>query len=227
MGKKSTGTREEDAKNTTGNLSFDNQRMRDMGSRYTPSGSETVYARDVDVLWRLYNPLRRSIYKKVASKLNNESDKEDLISYINEHFVRLVKEYDVSSEVDFPGYVKTLLTFRTTSSFISGIAKVYNKEESIGIQDELDAQMHDENGIDIDEEDVMSYYDEFLQYVMANYSFTDMELSIMEHILVDDRSLAIAREIREEYGITQKEALVNIDDLRNRLKEYVQEFANI
>lgn len=226
MGKKSTSTREEDAKNTTGNISFDNKRMRDMGSRYTPSGSDNIYARDVDILWKMYNPLRRSIYKRVASKLSNESDKEDLISYINEHFVRLVKEYDVASEVDFPGYVKTLLTFRTTSSFISGIAKVYNKEESIGIQEELDAQLHDENGVDIDEEEVMEYYDDFLKFVMERYPFTDMELSILEHIMVDDRSLAIARDIREEYSISQKEALASVESLRERLKKYVEEYVN-
>lgn len=226
MGKKNSSSRESNVKNITGNLSFDTHRTKEMGSRYTPAGSDAEYARDVDTLFLQYRPLRLSIYKRVASKLSNETDKEDLISYINEHFVRLVKEYDVSGQVDFPGYVKTLLTFRTTSSFISGISKVYNKEESIGIQDELDAQMHDENGTEIDEEAVMEYYDEFLQYVLYNVSLSDIELTILERMMVDDRSLTIARELRSKYGYSQKDALVEVEKLRVKLSEYVKEFAD-
>ena len=205
-------------------LSFDSGRMKDIGSRYTPEGSSAEYNRDPDRLYAMYKPLRLSIYKQVASKLYNASDKEDLISYINEHFVRLVKEYDVSGGVDFPGYIKTLLTFRAMRSFTGSLSKVYNKEESIGVQEELDDKLHEASGDYVDEEDVVNYYAEFVNFVLKQRKLTDIELSILQGALIDERSLDIARDLRKEYGIAQPDAVAMVTEFRKELLSLLAEF---
>lgn len=225
----SSGTRATNAKSTEKQLSFDSARMKDIGSRYTPDGSTTEYGRDVDRLFAQYKPLRLAIYKRVASRLYSPSDKEDLISYINEHFVRLVKEYDVTGGVDFPGYVKTLLTFRATNSFVSGLAKVYNKEDLVGFQQDVEEQLTSQGSQyseNIDETDVMEYYDEFIQFVLTKHTLSDIELTILQSMVVDERTITIARELKREYDLPQREAIDKIKEFRQVLLNYLSEFGN-
>lgn len=223
MANDSSSTRKASKPSTNRQLSFDSGRMKDIGSRYTPEGSDTEYGRDVDRLYAQYKPLRLAIYKRVASRLYNQSDREDLISYINEHFVRLVKEYDVTNGVDFPGFIKTLLTFRAMNSFISSLNRVYNKEESSGIQEELEEKLgYSEDSPS--EYDIMEYYDDFVTYVLKNYKLTPIEVELLEGIITNERNVVLSRYLRRNYDMSQKEALETIKEFRTRLLTYFDEF---
>lgn len=212
-------------------LSFDSGRMKDIGTRFTPEGSTSEYARDPDRLYALYKPLRMAIYKRVASKLYNEADKQDLISYINEHFVRLTKEYDVTNGVDFPGFIKTLLTFRANNSFISGLSRVYNKEEVVGIDEELEDKVRASGygfvgkGAD-DEETVLAYYDDFIKFVGENFELSEIEWDILQGMVINERTLVLANTLREEYGLNQKQSIDAIKALRLKVLGFLKAYNN-
>jgi len=224
MGNRGSGSRESRVVQWEKPLSFDSSRMKDIGSRYTPSGSNSEYNRDPDRLYSLYKPLRLSIYKQVSSKLYSQTDKEDLLSYINEHFVRLVKEYDVSGGVDFPGYIKTLLTFRAMRSFMGTLTKVYSKEDSIGIQEELDDKLNEASGEYVDEEDVIAYYDDFIRFVWKQKSLSQEELTVLQGVLIDERNIDIIRDLKREHEMSQNDAVILVDTFRDELLGYLSEF---
>ena len=85
-------------------------------------------ARDLDRLYEQYRPLRLSLITQFAPDCVDSATKEELPSYIDEQFIRLTLEYDVSSPVDYPGYIKILLTLRTKYSFIDIRNKKANAE---------------------------------------------------------------------------------------------------
>lgn len=215
--------RAEDTNRINRQLSFDTARMKEIGSRFTPEGSTTEYGRDMDRLYAQYKPLRLAIYKRVASKLFNQADKEELILYLDEHFVRLCLEFDLTNDMDFPGFIKTLLTFRASNSFISGLSRVYNKEDSSGIQEELEEKIGVQD-TGADEEEVLEYYDSFVAFVFKHHHLTEQEVDILQGVLFNERTLEIARGLRRDYGTPQSEALNTIKAFRSTLLTYLDEF---
>lgn len=82
--------------------------------------STGVFLRDTDKLLHQYSNLRHSLFNQFKSYLPDSVTQEELKSYIDEQFVRLVKEYHINGAVDFPGYIKTKLTHRVRHSYIKG-----------------------------------------------------------------------------------------------------------
>jgi len=68
--------------------------------------------RDVNKLFEDYKPLRLSLYKRYHPMLNDKEDKADLLSQIDNLFVRLVFEWDPRRGVDLPYYLKRMLSLR-------------------------------------------------------------------------------------------------------------------
>lgn len=64
-----------------------------------------------------YDNLIKSLGRKYGRFLNSEADRQELYSYIQDAFISLVKEYDISSDVDFPGYIVKMLEFRVGQSY--------------------------------------------------------------------------------------------------------------
>lgn len=85
--------------------------------------------REVDKLFFQYSKLRKKIVRDEMSRFtyrDNESGRwvydkaqlDDLKSYVDYQFVKLTKEYNPNSGVDFPGYIKSKLKLRTAHSYI-------------------------------------------------------------------------------------------------------------
>mgnify|MGYP000987244862 CR=1 FL=1 len=94
----------------TRDIDKENKRIRN-GNRYVVT--------DVDTLFQQYRNLRWKVYRTYETMLHNPNDKKDLKSYIDEQFIRLCKEYDINGEVDFAGYIKTMLNTRVHHVFIA------------------------------------------------------------------------------------------------------------
>ena len=227
MDDKRYSARAEESNRITRQLSFDSARMKEIGSRFTPEGSTTEYGRDMDRLYAQYKPLRLAIYKRVASRLYNQEDKNDLSSYLNEHFIRLCLEFDLTNEMDFPGFIKTLLTFRASNSFISGLTRVYGKADASGLADELEEKMGTPEETGDSEEAVLAYYDSFVAFVYKNYHLSEVESTIFEGILFNERTLEMARGLRRDFDVPQSEGLKQIAEFRERLLGYLNEFNEV
>src|SRR5690606_39735877 len=53
-----------------------------------------------------------------AGSFADDATRRELRSYIDEQFVKLVKEYDINNPVDFPGYIDKKLKLRVKQTFI-------------------------------------------------------------------------------------------------------------
>lgn len=98
--------------------------------------------RDLETLYKQYAKLRNKLLKEEMSRFayrDEETGKivydkaqvDDLKSYINYQFVKLTKEYDPNSGVDFPGYIKQKLTLRTRHSYIKKKYKHYYRTHDL------------------------------------------------------------------------------------------------
>lgn len=95
------------------------------------------YPRDLSTMYKQYKHLREHIGKKEYERFiyhyanHTVVDKakiDDLDSYINYEFIKLVQEYDPTSPVDFPGYIKSKLTLRTKHSYLKSYFKHMYRE---------------------------------------------------------------------------------------------------
>lgn len=125
-------------------LEKESKKMRN-GNRFVKDlDGSGVFARDTDRLLRDYTNLRKKIYSMYASSFSDPATKEELRSYIDEQFVKLVKEYDINSPVDFPGYINKKLKLRVKQSFVKNKYKDKGREQLMkkdnGIDTLLDGQ---------------------------------------------------------------------------------------
>lgn len=146
------------------------------GNRYVTEPHGTgVFPRDADRLFMQYENLRMSLYGKYSHRFKEQASKEELMSYINEQFIKLVKEYEVNGGVDFPGYVKIKLDMRVRNVFL------YNY-----IRDKTRERLSKEPG----------EIEEFLSedhFVSTDSDFIDLKQSLFNHVSLDSVEEAIVR----------------------------------
>ena len=101
-----------------------------------------MWPRDPEVLLEDYEKLRYKIYKQELPRfayldeqtckvVYNQAEADDLQSYIDYQFIKLVKEYDPTSGVDFPGYIKSKLPLRVKHSYIKRKYAHYYKTHAL------------------------------------------------------------------------------------------------
>lgn len=89
-----------------------------MGNYYASKGTSNIkFLRSPEKLLKQYDNLIRSLGRKYGRFLSSEADRQELYSFIQDAFISLVKEYDISSKVDFPGYIVKMLEFRVSQSY--------------------------------------------------------------------------------------------------------------
>lgn len=207
-------------------LSYNGARMNSTGSRYTPVGSDKNYARDIDRLYVMYKPLRLAVYKDVASWLTSEQDKADLTSFINEHFVRLVKEYDPTSNVDFPGYIKKMLTLRAKHSFTSNLRRYSTKEDSVGNQEDMLEFLSIDSSSDMGEpeEYVIAYFTKFKEYVQSQVTLDEFEEDVLYLLLTEHTTKYTTSYVSDKHNVDYKEAGRRITLFKEALRPMIESF---
>ncbi|AYJ75998.1 hypothetical protein Goe27_01320 [Bacillus phage vB_BsuM-Goe27] len=166
------------------------------GNRFMVNTSESrgVFLRDVDKLMHQYRNLRLSVYNQFKGDLPDPVSQEELRSYIDEQFVRLVKEYDINGPVDFPGYIKTKLTYRVKHSYIKG--EYRDRHRVFVTRNDFDVSNLLEKTPLIDEE--LDYY-EVLEYALHDVTLTELEKEVLFYILQEMTDAQIERKIRENH----------------------------
>lgn len=189
------------------------------GNRYVlDSSGKGVFARDTDRLFIEYTNLRKKIYNRHKDSFSDYATKAELRSYIDEQFIKLVKEYEINSPVDFPGYIKKKLPLRVRESFMHGKFKdkgreILTKEDS-DIEEMLESvEIYNELTLeDIDLRD----------FVFATGDFSDMEVDVinlwLEEKLTD---AAIVRKLVAEYKCNKREVERTMEELRIYVKNKI------
>lgn len=180
------------------------------------------FDRDVDRLLLQYRNLRNSMYLQYNRALTGEASKKELESYIDEQFIRLVKEYDINGEVDFPMYVKTKLQGRVGRVFINRKRRDKSREILPGIDDSVKYSL--ENRSYEDTTDVELY--DLMQHTFP-HELTEVEQVILDEWLNRTANTNIVRKLYTDYN-PEKKTLKEMDlkvrnfekVIRARIEEY-------
>lgn len=191
------------------------------GNRFTVNTSEStgVFHRDVDKLMHQYRNLRMSVYNQFKDYLPDYTTQEELRSYIDEQFVRLVKEYDINGPVDFPGYIKTKLTYRVRHSYIKG---EYRDRQRVFVpKNDFDVSNLIERIPSSDEE--LDYY-EILEYALSGMKFSDLEKEILFYTLQEMTVSQIEKKVKKRFPKASSSAIKeSLNDVQIFLKTKLQE----
>ena len=195
------------------------------GNRFVEESEDGrgVFSRDVDRLFLEYTNLRKKIYTTQKYKFPDEATRRELESYIDEQFVKLVKEYDINSPVDFPGYIKTKLNLRVKQVFVKGRYRDQDREQLTSNDWDIENMLADEQ--------LQAYHkerhNEMLSYLIADTNLTDVQKGILNVWLSHPLSQTkVTTEIVNQFGLSRKEASKEINELKEylgyRLKDFLR-----
>jgi hypothetical protein len=166
------------------------------GNRFMVNTDEVtgVFLRDVDKLMHQYRNLRISVWNQYKDYLPDPVSQDELMSYINEQFVRLVKEYDINGPVDFPGYIKTKLNYRVKHSYIKG---EYRDRQRVFVpKNDFDVSNLIERSPSRDEE--LDYY-EVLEYALHDTDLTELEKEVLFYMLQEMTDAQVERKVKANH----------------------------
>jgi len=164
------------------------------GNRFSVNTEEStgVFLRDVDKLLHQYKNLRNSIYNQYKTYLADPISRDELKSYIDEQFIRLVKEYDIGSDVDFPGYIKIKLNYRVKNSYIKSVfrdsQRVFVTRNAFDVSNLLEQTPSNDEELD--------YY-AALEYALKGVELDDMEKQVLFYIIQELSDVQIEQNIRD------------------------------
>lgn len=194
------------------------------GNRYVINTGEDsgVFLRDVDKLFLQYKNLRMSIYGQFKGYLSDPVSQKELMSYIDEQFVRLVKEYNINGPVDFPGYIKTKLTQRVKYSYIKGEYRDRNRvfvpKNDFDVTNLIEKQPSTEAELD--------YY-ATIEYVLKDVKLSDIEKLALYYILQEVPETQIVKNIKkdlEEFDKKPNKRKMKQENIgANKLREVVRD----
>lgn len=101
-----------------------------LGNEYIGGSNHNLkFQRDPDKLLKQYSNFIRRMGKKFGNINMTYAERQDLYAYISEVFVDLVREFDMSNGMDFPGYIAQMLPTRIRGSYLDP-AQDYKKHIS-------------------------------------------------------------------------------------------------
>lgn len=196
------------------------------GNRYIEESEagRGVFSRDVDRLFLEYTNLRKKIFNTQKFKFPDEATRKELESYIDEQFVKLVKEYDINSPVDFPGYIKTMLNLRVKQVFVKSRYRDQDREQLTSNDWDIENLLADEQ--------LLSYQKErsndMLAHILSEVNLSDIQKSILKIWLSHPTSQSkVVSEISNGYEISRKEATREVEELKEYLGYRLKDFLRI
>lgn len=205
-------------------LEKESQKIRN-GNRYIQElDGKGVFPRDSDRLLLQYKNLRGKIYNDYKTYFRDEATKQELRSYIDEQFVKLVKEYDINSPVDFPGYIKKKLGLRVKQTFVKNQFRDKSRESLTKNEGDIEMLVEDEDDLyEADYSDMDLY-----EYVFSGTDFTLTQKDIIDMWLArKNTDKNIQETVSKKHGITVRQVETEMTELRQyvvfKLAEYNKE----
>lgn len=199
------------------NLSYNTRRAREVPSRFSPANTEQEFTRDIDYLYTKFTPLRKSVARKLASSVPSYVDQEDLVSYINEQFVKLVREYDPTSGVDFPGYISKMLMTRAKYLFVRPVNRKQEQEAQTS-DEEILSQIDKEDADEI----ITNSLSDIIAHVETKVHLTEQDKEVIA-MLSEMTPKAIIRELKKQ-DVEDPENYV--EELKYTLQQALTDYYN-
>ncbi|AFO70667.1 hypothetical protein SPJ221_151 [Staphylococcus phage vB_SauH_SPJ2] len=185
------------------------------GNRYIIDldGIPTDFGRDLDMLLKRYKNLRWSLFHRYSRGMSHDFEKQELREYIDEQFIKLVKEYDIQSKVDFPGYIKTKLTLRVQNSYVKKNNK-YKRTELVGKTDYTVESLTQELNVGLEE-------NELLNYVFDDTQFTEVQSELLKELLINtdkEDNAFIVSTVANRLEVERSEVARELTELKDYVK---------
>lgn len=84
-------------------------------------GKNLTFLRNPTQLLKQYHNLIHKMGRQFGAVNMTNAERQDLYAYISEVFVDLVKEFDMSNSMDFPGYIARMLPTRIRGSYLDSV----------------------------------------------------------------------------------------------------------
>lgn len=185
------------------------------GNRYVidTEGVKHDLNRDIDKLMHNYRNLRYALYYRYSNHMDNYVKKEELLEYINEQFIKLVKEYNIHSEVDFPYYIKSKLTMRVRNSYVK---KNKDRDANVVFGNDNDTleTIIESKGSELGMSDLVSY-------LFEGVEFTDIENELLLQILTNDENIDdpnIVSNVAHKLKEPRKEVTRSLTELKDFIR---------
>lgn len=185
------------------------------GNRYVidTEGVKHDLNRDIDKLMHNYRNLRYSLYYRYSNHMDNYVKKEELLEYINEQFIKLVKEYNIHSEVDFPYYIKSKLTMRVRNSYVK---KNKDRDANVVFGNDNDTleTIIESKGSELGMSDLVTY-------LFEGVEFTDIENELLIQILTNDENIDdpnIVSIVAHKLKVPRKEVTSSLTELKDFIR---------
>lgn len=182
------------------------------GNRYVQAvDGRGVFPRDSDRLFLEYKNLRGKIYSDYRESFRDEATKQELRSYIDEQFIKLVKEYDINSPVDFPGYIKKKLGLRVKQTFVKNQFRDKGRESLTKNEGDIEGMLEgDADTYEVDNSDL-----DLLEFVFSHADFTEVQKDILDLWLTKRRTdKEIQETVSQRHGIKPKQVETDMSELR-------------
>lgn len=195
------------------------------GNRYVidTEGLSHELDRDIDKLMHNYKNLRYALYYRFANQMDSYVKKEELLEYINEQFIKLVKEYNIHSEVDFPYYIKSKLTMRVRNSYVK---KNRDRDSNVVFGNDDDTL---ETIIESSDSDL--YMNDLVSYLFDGVDFTEVESELLHEIFTNDENVddpIIVSTVASRMEVPRKDVTRTLTELKDfiRFKLHAHESNN-
>ena len=205
----------------TSNPSYDSRLLNEYGSRFSfDTNSDMELIRDIDRNYSKYLPLRLAIYGSNLEVRGHRVDPTELTSYINEQFMRLTLEYDPSSPIDYPGYMKLMLPLRVRHSFVKPYLVQQGTEEST---DSL--EMFVKSGTYGSSNNEINSL-EIIEYAISELDLTKLDKQILEEVIYEKTPREIAKDLSSP-DHSEDEIKDAVKQLRKQLGEIYQKYQRL
>lgn len=189
------------------------------GNRYVQEEEGTgVFARDIDRLFLEYTNLRMSLYNRYRTKFSRKETQRELMSYIDEEFIKLVKEYDINGPIDFPGYIKTKLTARVSRGFVQRKFRDKDREFIPSEENAIKEMLKAENNLESLE------MQELLRHIFKEDSITERDQDIIKGWLEYQTNAEIIERVSEEHDTTKSSIRKRMRTLKEEVKEKIESY---
>ena len=170
-----------------------------------------------------YKNLRYALYYRFANQMDSYVKKEELLEYINEQFIKLVKEYNIHSEVDFPYYIKSKLTMRVRNSYVK---KNRDRDSNVVFGNDDDTL---ETIIESSDSDL--YMNDLVSYLFDGVDFTEVESELLHEIFTNDENVddpIIVSTVASRMEVPRKDVTRTLTELKDfiRFKLHAHESNN-
>lgn len=202
-------------------LNKEAQKIRN-GNRFVKEVDGTgVFSRDADRLLNEYTNLRKKLYSTYSGSFSDQATREELRSYIDEQFVKLVKEYDINSPVDFPGYIDKKLKLRVKQTFVKNQYRDKGREKLLSREDGIDILLDEQEYDELQEEDMT-----ILNDIFSGVDFSEPETFIIKSWLTSPVTDArLTQQVSKEYSVTKREADVMLKNLKDFVRIKLEDIA--